>query len=117
MSKELLHEVGEALKEFAQPEDLKPRENKPVYGFDEGGLSRFNFRRGNFKPGHSRVSSALAAYEDGDPQSLIEIDRELKKQGVTLELDRKKIGDTDKTLIMGIILVCRGNALELCGIK
>ena len=116
MSKELLHEFGEALREFAQPEDLDPKQNKSISDFDEGGLARFDFRRGNFKPGRSRVSSAIAAYEDGDPQALREVARELKEQGVTLELDEKEIGDTDKLLIRGIILVCRGNALELCGL-
>ena len=118
MSEELLHEVGEALRQFAQQEDLNPKKNLPVQDFREGGRSRYNFRRGNFNSDfRNRVSEAIAAHEDGIEAPLVQIAVELQEEGVTLELDKKRIGDTGKTLIMGIILVCRGNALELCGLK
>lgn len=118
MSEKLLSELGAALREFAQPEDLDPKENKPVYDFREEGLARYNFRRGNFASDfQNRVSAALANYEDGIPDPLMQIIEELRVIGVNLELDSKEIGDTRNSLIKGIILVCRGNALELCGLK
>ncbi len=118
MAKELLHELGEALKEFAQQKDLNPKENLPVQDIRERGRSRYNFRRGNFvRSSGNRLSEAIAAYEDGISGPLIQIAAELRAAVVDLELDEKKIGNTDNILIMGIILVCRENALKLCGLE
>lgn len=118
MSKELLQEFGAALREFAQQEDLDPKTNKPVYDFRERGLARFNFRRGNFAVNTgNRVLAALATRENGITDPLMKIAQELQAVGVILELDPKEIGDTGETLIKGIILVCRGDALQLCGLE
>lgn len=112
----LKHELGQALREFACPEDLSP-DNKSVLWIEDRGGKRICFRRNlNFVPSDkNRIAAALKALEDGDTGPLAQIDKELQAAGITLRFDTSPL-DGGKCMIDRVILQHRGDIHERLGL-
>ncbi|MEK7085683.1 MAG: hypothetical protein AAB953_01570 [Patescibacteria group bacterium] len=109
-------DLGRAIRDFAQPQDLNPRNNQPVTWFRDSTSLRTCYRRGEFVPsGDNAISMALRAHEEGNRTPLIEIAQEVReKLGVDIDLQSDSImeldtetgapTDTGRTIITNLIL-------------
>lgn len=111
----LKRELGQALREFACPEDLSSG-NESVLWFQDRGGQRTCFRRNlNFDPsGQNRISTALKALENGDTAPLAEIDKELSTAGITLRLETSPL-DEGRLIIDRVILQHIGDIHQQLG--
>ena len=117
---DVLKEFGEALSEFAIPEDLK-RENNPSVQHirDKKGIERTSFRRkNNINPSlENRVLKAILDFEEGKGEALVGISKELGEEGVEMLIQELARTEKGKSMINLIILKSRGDIFKILGIN
>ncbi len=109
-------DLGRAIRDFANPQDVNPNKNQPVTWFaDRTGL-RTCYRRGEFEPSEdNEISEALRAHEEGNREPLVDIVGDLRaKLGIDIRLQSDSIMepdpetgepiDTGRTIITHLIL-------------
>ena len=118
----LLGQLGEALRFFSKPEDLR-RDEGEIPVLDDEDRKVVVFRRGNFNPDllvnselirENEVVRALLEGDDRDLTLLQDLKRRLVPLGVTL--DATKIPDTDVFAIGQIRVSCGGDVFERLGL-
>lgn len=115
MPQELGLKLGEALKEFSQPESIA--NNPGIYRINEEGYGRVCFQRGDFVPSENEISQALRQYELGREAPLLSLNERISAElDVRFELVAPEIGRSGKLIITHLITISRQDIFQICGI-
>lgn len=116
--RDIIVDFRTALREFSQPEDLDPEDNKPTLLMEKGGVRAVCFRRGNFVPsGKSVIANLLRDYENGDEEALLKVRRLVEQIEEKIEIKRNGEGVGERRIITHIVLLCKKNVFEVLGLQ